>query len=124
MRLARLSFLAGLILARAYGQGTCVQSPISGAGGVTFPAGFIPFSSIYYVTAADSAGDHLVVGVPAPGFLSTLSASVPPGVSTNQMYCDAQVQLAPGQFYPNVYIPTAAELAGNFNAFTGLLVNP
>ncbi|MBZ5604578.1 MAG: hypothetical protein LAO79_19935, partial [Acidobacteriia bacterium] len=42
----------------------------------------------------------------------------------NQTFCDSQVQLAPQQFFSNVYIPTAAELAGNFPAFTGLLVNP
>ena len=38
---------------------------------ISFPAGFIPFSSISYVTAANSAGDHLVVGVPAPGALAS-----------------------------------------------------
>jgi uncharacterized protein (TIGR03437 family) len=114
MRLTRVGVFAGLILARAYGQSTCVS----------FPAGFIPFSSISYVTAADSAGDHLVVGVPAAGALSFISANVQPPASTNQTFCDAQVQLAPQQFYPNVYVPTAAELSGNFSAFAGLLVNP
>jgi hypothetical protein len=53
----RIGLLAGLILARAFAQSTCVSSP----------AGFIPFSSITYVSAADSAGDHVVVGVPGAG---------------------------------------------------------
>ncbi len=123
MKLTRIAFFAGLFLVRVYGQGTCVQSPISGAGGATFPAGFIPFSSISYVTAANFAGDHLVVGVPAPGALSLINATIPLPAFTNQMFCDAQVQLAPQQFYPNVYIPTAAELTGNFSAFNGLFVN-
>jgi hypothetical protein len=89
-----MAFIAGLFLARAYAQSTCVN----------FPAGFVPFSSISYVTAANSAGDHLVVGVPAPGALSLINASVPLSAFTNQMFCDAQVQLAPQQFYPNVYV--------------------
>jgi hypothetical protein len=75
---------------------------------VGFPSGFIPFSSITYVTAADSAGDHLVVGVPAPGALSFISANIPGPVFTNQTFC-SQVQLAPQQFYPNVYVPTAGK---------------
>src|SRR5580692_12759811 len=112
-KLTRIAFFAGLILPRAQAQSTCVN----------FPAGFIPFSSISYVTAADSAGDHLVVGVPAPGALSLINVSIPIPAFTNQTFCDAQVQLAPQQFYPNVYVPTAAELTGNFSAFAGLFVN-
>ncbi len=90
---------------------------------IPFPAGFIPFSSIYYVTAADSAGDHLVVGVPGPGFLATL-LGIPPPAFTNQTFCDAQVQLAPGQYSPSVYVPTPQELAGIYTAFAGILLNP
>jgi hypothetical protein len=93
MRLTRIVLVAAVILARTYGQSTCVS----------FPAGFIPFSSILYVTAADSAGDHLVVGVPASGTLSAISANVPLPAFSNQMFCDAEVQLGPQQFYPNVY---------------------
>ncbi len=114
MRLAQITILSGLICARAYGQTACVN----------FPAGFIPFSSVNYVTAADSAGDHLVVGVPAPGALSLIVANIAAPAFTNQTFCDAQVQLAPGQFYPNVYVPTTAEVGGNFSAFSGLLTIP
>src|SRR5580704_13867991 len=106
-KLTRIVVFAGLILTRAHAQFTCIN----------FPAGFIPFSSISYVTAATSVGDHLVVGVPAPGALSLINASIPLPAFTNQTFCDAQVQLAPHQFYPNVYVPTAAELSGNFSAF-------
>src|SRR5580700_11100723 len=114
MKLARIAFFASLILVSASAQSTCIN----------FPAGLIPFSSISYVTAADSAGDHLVVGVPEPGALSLINATIPAPAFTNQMFCDAQVQLAPQQFYPNVYVPTAAELSGNFSAFSGLLTIP
>ena len=111
--LTRIVILGAIIVTRVCAQTTCLN----------FPANFIPFSSILYVTAADSAGDHLVVGVPAPGTLSAISANIPLPATTNQMFCDAQVQLGPGQFYPNVYVPTTAELSGNFNAFSGLLLN-
>jgi hypothetical protein len=114
MELTRIAVLVVLTLVGAYGQSTCIS----------FPSGFIPFSSISYVTAANSAGDHLVVGVPASGALSFINANIPVPAFTNQTFCDAQVQLAPGQFYPNVYVPTAAELSGNFSAFTGLLTIP
>ncbi len=114
MRLPQLGILAALIFARVYGQSTCIS----------LPAGFVPFTSISYVTAADSAGDHLVVGVPAPGALSFIAANIPAPAFTNQTHCDAQVQLAPQQFYPNVYVPTAAEVGGNFSAFNGLLTIP
>ena len=88
-----------------------------------FPSGLIPFTSISYVTAANYAGDHLVVGAPSPGLLDALANLALPAF-TNQTFCDSQVQLAPGQYYPSVYVPTADESGGNFGAFAGLLVNP
>jgi uncharacterized protein (TIGR03437 family) len=93
-----------------------------GAQCVNFPANLVPLASVSYVTAADSGGDHLVVGSLAGG-LNTLS-QLPLPASTNQLFCDAQVQLAPQQYYPGVYVPTAAEQSGNFSAFAGLLVDP
>lgn len=98
----------------------------SGSGSsacIPFPSGFIPFTSISYVTAANSAGDHLVVGVPSPGLFEALANLPLPGFA-NQTFCDTQVQLAPGQYYPSVYVPTADESGGNFSAFAGLLVDP
>jgi len=89
---------------------------------LNFPSTLVPLSSVSYVTAANSSGDQLVVGILAGG-LNTLSQFGLPD-STNQVYCDAAVQLAPGQFYPNVYVPTTLERSGNFSAFAGLLVNP
>ncbi len=89
---------------------------------LNFPAGVIPFSTISYVTAANSSGDQLVVGALAGG-LNTLAA-LPLPDTTNELYCDSSVQLAPGQYYTSVYVPSAAERSGNFSAFAGLLVNP
>ena len=89
---------------------------------LNFPPGVTPFSAISYVTAVNAAGDQLVVGTLAGG-LNTLAALALPD-ATNEMYCDSAVQLAPGQYYSNVYVPSAAERSGNFSAFSGLLVNP
>ncbi len=99
------------------------MSGSSSSGCVPFPSGFIPFTSINYVTAANYNGDHLVVGAPSPGLLEAL-ANLPLPAFANQTFCDAQVQLAPGQYYPSVYVPTADESGGNFSAFSGLLVDP
>lgn len=115
MPITRAAFLLSFIPGFALAQSACI----------TFPAQLVPFASISYVTAANSAGDHLVVGALAGG-TSGLSAiaKVPLPAVLNQTFCDAQVQLAPRQFYPNVYVPTAAERAGMFSAFAGLLVDP
>jgi uncharacterized protein (TIGR03437 family) len=101
----------------------CVAAPLFGQTNcLNFPANFVPFSSIAYVTAANSVGDHLVVGTLAVG-PSGINV-VPLPNAPNQLFCDSQVQLAPQQFYPNVYVPTAQERSGNFSAFNGLFVNP
>ena len=105
-----LGWLIGL---PAFGQSGCVN----------FPANYVPFSSISYVTTPDAAGDRLVVGTLAGGFNAFANAIQQPPSTINQEFCNT-VQLAPQQSYPNVYVPTAAERTGNFNAFSGLLVNP
>jgi len=92
------------------------------AGCVNFPPAFVPFSTIDYVTAANSAGDHLVVGALAGG-LGTINVFPLPS-SPDQVFCGSQVQLAPQQFFSNIYVPSAAERAGIFTAFTGLLLDP
>jgi len=102
----------------ALAQNTCLSFPLQGSQG-------IPFASIAYVTPANFAGDHLIVGslISGASELSAIKAAIPPPVFQNQTFC-GQVQLAPGQYYSNVYVPAADELAGNFSAFAGLLVNP
>jgi uncharacterized phage protein gp47/JayE len=98
---------------------------------VDFPLNFIPFSQWAYTTDANQYGDRLVVGYITKDNLKTVQESITELVSGdsevegdtfNQQFCD-QVQLAPG-VYANAYVPTAAELNGNFKDFTGLLVDP
>lgn len=86
------------------------------------PAGVIPFSSVSYTTLANAAGDKLVVGILAFD-VSTLQGLFPnPPNPANQQFCD-QVQLGPGVF-ASAYVPTPAELQGDFSDFEGLLINP
>ncbi len=108
----RAAFVGSLLISRVTAQSTCVN----------FPENLVPLTSVAYVTAANSVGDHLVVGGLVNG-VNTL-ATIPFPSATNQTFCDAQVQLAPQQLYPNVYVPTSAERSGNFSAFAGLLVDP
>jgi uncharacterized protein (TIGR03437 family) len=107
------SLLGWLIGLPAFAQSGCVN----------FPANYIPFSSIISVTAPDAAGDRLVVGPLAGGLSAFGNAISSPPASINQEFCN-QVQLGPQQSYPNVYVPTQAEKAGNFSAFAGLLIDP
>jgi hypothetical protein len=81
----------------------------------------IPFTKIYYVTQPNSAGDRLVVGVPAAP-PSVFLQSIPLPKAPNQQICDP-IQLAPG-FYANVYVPTADERGGKFSAFADSLWDP
>jgi hypothetical protein len=49
------------------------------------------------------------------------NASAPAG---QQLFNDRHIELAPGQFFDDVYVPTALERTGNFSDFTGLLIDP
>jgi len=85
------------------------------------PSSYVPFTSIYYISAPDEAGDLLVVGFMTTGAYSGLSG-VPLPDGTNQLFCNP-ITLAPG-IVANAYVPTAAERLGNFSAFNGLLFDP
>ncbi len=102
------------------------SSPVSfsiaaAAACATYPAGFVPFSSVAYISAADSAGDMLVVGSVSAANLAAIQA-LPLPASTNQEFC-GQVNLG-GGYNVLAYVPTAAERSGDYSAFAGLLVNP
>lgn len=104
-----------LVMIGAVNQGPAKQS----CRAITF--GAVPFASIYYVTAANAAGDLLVVGQPNPG-LAQFFFSVPAPNVANQQICDP-VELAPG-LYVNAYLPNALERTGNFSAFASSLLDP
>ena len=105
-----------LVMIAAVNQGT--NAPESAT---SFPDGLVPFFSGVYTTDANRYGDKLVVGLLTPqGMAARLN--LPRADTPNQVYRD-QVQLAPG-LYANAYVPTAAERAGSFPDFAGILVDP
>jgi len=86
-----------------------------------FPSGYIPFSSVFYITPPDSAGDRLVVGsVTAPAFNQLLQSVPLPSGGPNQVFCDP-VELAPGLTVP-AYVPTAAERNGGLQRLQWCIV--
>ena len=94
------------------------------AAPIPFPSGFVPFTSIYYIAGPDAAGNRLVEGnldftYNAFGTLQ----SITPGTA-NQQFSDAFIQLAPGQYFSNVFVPTAAELTGDFRAVPFPIFDP
>ena len=93
------------------------------ASPIPFPAGFIPFSSIDYVTAPVQNGDRLVLG---NGSLNTLIGinAIPFPSSSGQIFASSSIELAPGQVFSNVYVPTPADRSGAYPEFAGLLIDP
>lgn len=91
----------------------------------TYPAGFVPFAAVHYVTPPLENGDRLVVGsVPTPDGLRAIDARIPiPGIP-NQRFCEDRIELGPGSSYETVYVPSAEERSGRHTAFVGLLRDP
>lgn len=89
---------------------------------VKFPAGVIPFSNVFYTTAANAAGDKLVVGSLSASTLAALKGQIPLPTVANQRFCD-QVELGTG-VYSSAYVPTPDEWNLNFKNFEGSLVDP
>lgn len=88
---------------------------------VPFPSGFVPFTSVAYVSQPNSAGDRLLVGGMSAANFATYQ-NLPLPTAPNQQFCGT-VFLADGT--PVVaYVPTSAERAGDFSPFSGLLINP
>jgi hypothetical protein len=94
---------------------------------ITFPAGYVPFTFLDYMTVPDSNGYSLVVGeATAPGALQALVEYLRSlqAESGNQQYADEPIELAPGLFFNNVLVPTSSEVQGDFRDFGGLLYDP
>ncbi len=109
-RLFFLTLLAGTALA--------VQ-----ASPVTFPSGFVPFTSIDYVTAPLANGDRLVLGNSFLAAQSTID-SIPLPTAAGQVFTDTSIELAPGQLFSDVYVQTAADRVGDYSEFIGHLTDP
>lgn len=100
----------------------CSSAVLSRAASIPFPPSLIPFNSIANETAKDSNGNMLVLGytnvalLPAP-------VSIPFPSSPNEVF-SGTVELAPGIFFSNVFIPTPAQRSGDFSAFSQPLIDP
>jgi alpha-tubulin suppressor-like RCC1 family protein len=105
-------------------QSASRQYAIVIGGGISFPQGYIPFTSLYYVSAPSANGDRLVVGNMTMAAFSQMKNLILLPSSPNQMFEDSAIELAPGVFSSRVYIPTAAERVGDFSSFGGALMDP
>ena len=88
----------------------------------SFPTTFIPFTSIATQTTSPS-GDLLILGYTSSGTQTGVNA-FPLPASVNEVFTNALVQLAPSQYFSNVYVPTAAERTGDYSSFAGTLIDP
>jgi hypothetical protein len=106
----------------ASGQGTisASSSAFNEQVCLPFPAGVVPFTTIFYVTR-DSAGDIFVVGGrPNGGIVTALSLVPLPNVTGNEQFC-SPVTLETNYTVP-AYVPSAAERNGIFTAYAGLVL--
>lgn len=86
--------------------------------------GTTPFSSVYFTTPPNAAGDSLVVGTPNPldPTIQQLLSTIPSPNQTNQQICGG-LKLAPG-VQADAYVPTLAERNGDFSPFAATFHDP
>ena len=94
---------------------------------IAFPQGYIPFSFLDYETFPDQGGYSLVVGETttlADRALLLQYLNSLPSIAGNQQYGNNPIELAPGQFFNNVLVPTYAERQGDFQDFGYVIYDP
>ena len=101
----------------------CVPATLLQSASIPFPTGLIPFNSIANETQKDPSGNVLVLGYTNTALLPALTGIPYPNFA-NETFATASVQLAPGQFFSNVFVPTIAQRAGVFSAFPQPLIDP
>jgi hypothetical protein len=101
----------------------CLAAVTLQAASLPFPTGLVPFNSIANETAPAANGDILILGYANPALEAAL-ASLPLPNAPNETFSDASIQLAPGQFFSNVLVPTAAQRGGDYSAFSQPLIDP
>ncbi|MBV9039053.1 MAG: hypothetical protein JO182_31505, partial [Acidobacteriaceae bacterium] len=115
-----LFLVLGSAVSQAWAQSTM---PTGATSCLSIPPSFVPFSSIYYVSAPNANGDYLVVGNMSLEKFSVLwSGQIPLPDTPNQQVC-SPFQIAPG-LYAQAYVPTMAERQGNFSDFQGPFPDP
>ncbi len=112
------------VLSRLVFPGLCLvlASARIHASPIAFPSGFVPLTSIESTSPAPS-GVRLILGYSTfPAFATIRSLPLPS--TTGEQFSEASIQLAPGQFFSNVYVPTNAERFGDFRDFDGVVLDP
>ncbi len=118
---------AGVITTVA-GGGGIHSSPVTSPSCAPWPGGFVPFSSVSYLSAPDGAGNRLLAGdTRQPNASDPLAnykaiQNLPLPAAADQLYCGS-IQLTNGYFV-QAYVPTAAERQGGFGGFSGILIDP
>ncbi len=101
---------AGAVTITAAIGSIAVQFTLTATSGVTapacaaYPAGFVPFTSVAYRSAPDSAGNTLIVGSVALSSLSVIQG-LPLPAAPNQVFCWRAVNLG-GGYNVTAYVPT------------------
>ena len=107
--------------------GTIVSALGCRADPIVFPDCFIPFGSIFHVSAPDANGYSIVEGLVdaehtvGPLYQYVTSLPVP---TEDQTFANQEIELAPGMFFSNVLVPTTAEREGNFESVDIPIIDP
>src|ERR1035437_6993503 len=101
-----------LLLASASSGALLAQTPAC----APFPAGFIPFASVYNVFGIPG-NNQLVAGMPGSGGYRDITIRLPLPAAPDQMFCGS-IELAPGRFFDGVYVPTPQERVGDYSKST------
>src|SRR5262245_51228416 len=84
------------------------------------PSGYIPFSEVFSVSAANASGDRVVLGKSTVALYQQMR-SLPMPETPNQRFCEP-VQLAPN-FFAITYVPAIMDLIGDFSYFAGTFID-
>ncbi len=98
-------------------------SGLANADPTSFPSELLPFSEIYQISGSDANGDRLIEGLLTEEGFEWLFFNMTPS-PVNQQFSNQLIQLAPGQYFSNVYIPTAAEVGGDFSRVSLQVFDP
>ena len=127
----RIRKISGGVITTVAGGGAVQFSAPPNTSCAAFPAGFVPFTSVFSLSNPDSFGDQFLVGntlqANASDPLANYKAieNLPLPAVPNQTFCGS-VTLATG-YSVEAYVPTAEERSGDYSSDSGpseLLLDP
>jgi hypothetical protein len=99
-------------------------SVIAGAQYNSVPSGFSPYNSVYYISNPDAYGNRLVEVFEPYGEPNYVPYIYLTPSSTHQQYSNNSIELATGQFFSHVYIPTPGEIQGDYQDILFQIYDP